>query len=231
MIVSLLLSIGLSQVDSLPSRQVPAEEIREAVATELRGRLAAAGYPAELVVVGRIDAQQLPAGDLNIRVGEAGGRWPRSRAGVPVQLLVNDRYVRSMIVWVEMSDRREVMTFLRDYPAHAPTSQLQLEPAVVDILCCEGTPIVSGDVFRDGRLVRAVSAGAPVMKESIETTPAVVAQEEVTIEVVQGPVRVVTTGIALSDGAMGDLVTVRPQASSQVIQSRVVGAQKVLVNE
>ncbi len=231
MTFSLLLAVTLATAVDSPGQVLTSAEIGTAVASGVRARLRSAGSTAKVEVVGRIRAQDLPPGEVKVELGDIGGRWPRERVGMPVQLRVDGRHVRSMTVWVELRDEREVPTYAETYPAHTPGSEIQIEPAVVDMICCAGPAVDSAAELEGRRIERSVKSGAPVMQSDLEAIPDVLAQSEVAIVVRRGSVRVMTTGVALDDGELGDLVSVRPRESRVAIQSRVVAEQKVLVDE
>lgn len=231
MTFSLLLAVTLASAVGGSEQVLPATTISHAVMTGVRGRLATEGSTAKVEVVGRLRDQPLPAGEVTVELGDIAGRWPRGRVGVPVQLLVDDRPVRSMTVWVEMHDEREVLVYADSYPAHTPGGDIRLQSAIVDMVCCAGPRLVSADRLEGRRLAQTVSVGTPVLREHLEALPDVRAQSEVAIVVQRGPIRIVASGIALGDGEVGDVISVRPDRSRVAIQSRVVAEQKVLVDE
>ena len=173
----------------------------------------------------------LPSGAVRIVLGPVAGRWPRPRVGVPVQLLVDNRLVRSLTVWVEIREERTVLTYAATYRALTPGTRIGLIPALVDMTCCAGTVIADRTSIVDARLKRAVVAGQPVMASALEPMPDVVAQERVAIEVIHGPVHLQTSGIAMHDGRIGDQIAVRAEQSPEPVLSRVVAKQKVVIDD
>lgn len=214
-----------------PTQRIPAADIAHAVEQAVALRLKVEGSAAQVRVVGRIDDQALPPGHVRIEPGEIAGRWPRSRIGVPVRLWVDARPVRSMTVWVELRDDRSVLTFAEAYPKHQDTDGLRVVAKTVDMTCCAGETVASADELSALRTQRPVRAGQPLMRSDFEPVPDVLAQQRVGIEVAHGPVRVMTTGVALGDGRIGDRIAVRPDQSREAIASRVVAKQKVMVDE
>jgi flagella basal body P-ring formation protein FlgA len=223
----LIVLIALASTGA-PTHIVSADAIAQAVHTELSQRLAP-GSRVQLRVVGRITDQILPPGTVRIALGSIAGNWPRAHVGVPVQLLVDDHLVRSLTVWVELTDARTVLTYATTYPLHLAADRLSLVPAVVDMTCCEGAVIGAAVTQTDIWLKHAVRAGQPAMAADIETMPDVVAQQRVTIDVIHGPVHLRTPGIALRDAHIGDRVDVRPDQSLDTVSSRVVAKQHVVV--
>ncbi|HEY2344262.1 MAG TPA: flagella basal body P-ring formation protein FlgA [Xanthomonadaceae bacterium] len=207
---------------------LPADAIAQAVQRDLQKRFEP-GSQAQIRVSGRIADQILPVGKVRIATGSIAGRWPRTHVGVPVQLLVDGNATRTLEVWVDVHDERTVPTYAAAYPVHREGGGLSLISAVVDMSCCEGQ--LAGDTawLASQRLRRAVKAGEPAVAADFESTPDVVAQQRVAVEVVRGPVHLHASGIALHDGRIGDRIEVRVDQSPDAVASRVVARQKVVV--
>ncbi|HEY2344250.1 MAG TPA: flagella basal body P-ring formation protein FlgA [Xanthomonadaceae bacterium] len=207
---------------------LPADVIAQAVQRDLQQRLEP-GSQAQIRVSGRIADQILPIGKVSIATGAIAGRWPRTHAGVPVQLLVDGKAARTLEVWVDVHDERMVPTYVIAYPAHREGEGLSLVPAVVDMSCCEGQSVGDAAWLAHQRLRRAVKAGEPAVAADFESTPEVIAQQRVAVEVARGPVHLQASGIALHDGRIGDRIEVRVDQSPDAVASRVVARQKVVV--
>lgn len=215
-------------------RMVPAVEIRQVVDAELARRLREAGSEARIVAIDGVRDQTLPVGTLAMDVGTVAGRWPRARVGVPVRLRVDGRVVRTLTAWVALSDMRRVPTYAQAANAKSTVDAASVVVAEVDMTCCDGDVVDTGvgaTALAGKRLRRAVRAGQPVMAADFEPMPDVAARQQVTIEVVRGPVRLTTVGIALADAHIGQRVTVRPDAAEQTVVGRVTDKQKVILDE
>ncbi|WP_167285113.1 flagellar basal body P-ring formation chaperone FlgA [Marilutibacter alkalisoli] len=219
----------LASGDAPAVQHLPAMEIEHAVASGLRSQLDTVGSTARVRIEGRVGDQAIPAGTVDIDVGSVGGRLPRPRVGVPVQIRVDGRPVRRMTVWAAMEDRRAVLTYATDVAVDIEASGLSLQLAEVDMTCCTDSEVASPEAIKEMRTARAVRAGQPVMTRDFEPVPAVLAQSEVAIEVQAGSVRLSTRGVALQDGGIGDRIAVRPRHSREAISSRVTAKQKVRV--
>jgi flagella basal body P-ring formation protein FlgA len=221
----------LGLVGAQPSTQVlSAGVIVQAVHDELAERLGPTSK-AQIEMVGRVSDAVVPVGNLSIKLGSIAGRWPRSRVGIPVQLLVDLRSVQSLTVWAKIQDERSVLTYSASYPAHALANRVQLLPQMVDMTCCAGQAISRPDAIQEKRLKSAVTAGRPAMVHDFELLPAVVAREPIDIEVQRGSVRLHTHGVALSDGQVGDQVRVKVDQASAAVSSRVIDNKRVVVDE
>lgn len=204
-----------------------AEQVRE----QVQARTLAEGSRARVDVIGRIADQSLPAGALSIEVGQIAGRWPRARAGVPVRLNVEGQTPRTTTVWIAATDERTVETYVEAYDANTPGMSMRTERAQVDMVCCAGEAIASIAELADRRLRHAVRAGTPVMRDDLVPMPMVVAQQQVAVAVERGSVRIVTPGVALQDGAVGERILVRAAQARQAVSARVVERGEVIVDE
>jgi flagella basal body P-ring formation protein FlgA len=213
------------------TQTLPGAQIQREVETVLAQRLREAGSSARIVAISGVRDQSLPSGRAQAEVGMIPGRWPRARAGVPVRLTVDGRPVRTLTAWVETTDVRPVLTYADATNARTAADALRLVVGDVDMTCCAGAPVADADALRGQRLRRAVRAGAPVLPSDFEPMPDVAERQQVTIEVVRGPVRLTTVGIALADGRIGQTIAVRPDASERAVAARVTDKKKVSLDE
>ena len=75
--------------------------------------------------------------------------------------------------------------------------------------------------------VRAMPAGHVVTERDVERPLAVTAGNPVWIEVIHGHVRASILGSALQSGRIGDLVTVRIDATGKELQATITGREQV----
>jgi flagella basal body P-ring formation protein FlgA len=232
--MSVLLALAMAAALASPSpatQTLPAADIQREVETVLAQRLRDAGSSARIVAIAGVRDQSLPGGRAKAEVGTIPGRWPRARAGVPVRLTVDGRAVRTLTAWVETTDVRRVLTYADAAHPRTAGDALRLVAGDVDMTCCDGLPVADGDALRGLRLRRAVRAGAPVLPSDFEPMPDVAERQQVTIEVVRGPVRLTTVGTALADGRIGQTIAVRPDASDSAVLARVTDKKKVSLDE
>lgn len=210
---------------------MPSTDIQRDVEAAVTQRLRDAGSSARVCGVTGVRDQALPAGRVTLDVGAIAGRWPRARAGVPVRLSVDGRVVRTLTAWVELGDVRRVPTYADRAAAKSPADALHLTAGDVDMICCDGATAPSADALAGMRLRRAVRAGEPVLLSDFEPMPDVVERQRVGIEVMRGPVRLTTTGTALVDGRIGQVIAVKPDASAHTVKARVTAKHMVALDE
>ncbi|TXH77757.1 MAG: flagellar basal body P-ring formation protein FlgA [Lysobacteraceae bacterium] len=206
------------------------QEIELEIAREVGLRLRAAGSAAR---VSRIDSACVPApawGHVSIKIGAIAGRWPRRRAAVPVDLIVDARVVRRLIARVELSDPRPALIYAEAAMPHRIATELMLRPAMIDMTCCEGDAVASVDNLAGLRLRRARAAGQPVLRADFEPVPDVLRRRPIAIEARTGPVRIALAGVALTDGRIGEQITVLPAGARTAVRARVSAKQKVEID-
>lgn len=211
------------------TQTMPVADLQREVETAMVARLRDARSPARVVAIEGLRDQTLPAGRVRLDVGSIAGRWPRARAGVPVRVLVDGRAVRTLTAWVALSDVRSVPTYAEAVSAKSPAETLRLVPGDVDMTCCGDATVVDAGALSGLRVRRAVRPGEPALLSDFEPMPDVAERQSVGIEVTRGTVRITTTGTALGDGRIGQIVSVRPDASSEVVRARVIAKQKVIL--
>ena len=82
-------------------------------------------------------------------------------------------------------------------------------------------------LLADAVAVRAMSAGHVVTESDVDRPLAVTAGGPVWIEVLHGHIRASVLGSALQSGRIGDLVTVRIDATGKEIKATVTGREQV----
>jgi flagella basal body P-ring formation protein FlgA len=205
--------------------------LAERVVADVQARLRAQGSTATVALVGRVADMPGMGPNPRVEIGQVAGRWPRARASVPVQVNGEDGARRTLAVWLEASEPRSVLAYQSDYPANTPVAQVRSAPAIVDMVCCDGTPVAALDAQQSQRLRRAVRAGEPVLQGDLAGVPDVLAQQPVQLAVERGAVRIVVSGTALNDGVVGERISVRPQGSRVAVQARVVAPAEAMIDE
>lgn len=228
----LLMVALLAPASPPPARQtVPHAQIADAVRAHLSAM--SAGLPGEvqLTVLGRDQALQLPAGRHELRLGEVAGRWPRSRVAVPVQHFVDGRQVRSQTVWVAVNWWRELDSYDANLPAGTPVAGIAHRKTRVDLARADGEPVDAAALPPAHRLRQPVRAGEPLLAEHFEPMPDVLAGAVLEVQVVRGAVHLNTSGRALADGFVGDVIPVALDAGRKPVNSTILSSLAVRVED
>lgn len=232
-LVPLMLAVALLAPESrAPERaSVPHAEVAAAVRAHLQAKSAGLPGTIELAVMGRDEAIVLPPGQHALRVGEIAGRWPRSRVAVPVQHFVDGQRVRSQTVWVAVQWWQDADVYDRDLAAGTPVDGIAHRRERIDLARSEGDVLAAASVPAGHRLRRPVRAGRPMLATDFERMPDVLAGAELQVQVQRGAVRLDTTGRALADGFIGDVIPVGLDAQRQPVKSTILSSLAVRVED
>ena len=204
--------------------------VGDPVSARVVGHLEAAsrGLPGELefTVIGRAAAMPHPDQGVDLRIGPIAGRWPRPRVAVNVEHWLQDRRVRTQVVWVAVRWWRMADVHVGNAPAGTPADELAFRYDRVD-LAPYGEPVDLAGLPAGQRLRHPVRAGRPLLAADFEASPDVLSGAQLQVEVARGAVRLSTVGRALADGSIGDVIPVslgeaRPPVDSVVVSSKAV---------
>lgn len=137
----------------------------------------------------------------------------RAEAGVPATVVQGETG----------SDGVEVWCLVTGVERHAPVTLELLERVTVPRHKFVGTPVQSGEQLVGMRAKRTLRAGEVLTAEVLEPIPLVSKGERVSLQATYGGVQVVTTGIAESDGSLGDVIIVINAASGKKVHACVIG--------
>lgn len=218
----MLVAVSLQAWASAPAFQsVEAARIVAAARAQIDTQLAGDRAAATVTVVGAPEDVRVAPGKVALKVHALTGRWPRARVGVPVDVSVNDRVVRSATVWFALNVHRFVLTYAADAAIGTSAASLKLVPHDVDVASVQGElPQAPHDV--DGmRLRRPVLAGAVVVREDFEPVPDVDRQQRVQVLVALGAIHLQARGTSNGKGDAGDIVPVMVDGAEAPVHARI----------
>jgi flagella basal body P-ring formation protein FlgA len=210
-------------------QRVPAAQLIAAAQTALEAKAGDAHVVAHFTSVGHVDDLSLAeTGALTIRA-TVQEPWLRARIGVPVQVSVDDHKVSSVVVWFAISAPIQARVYGAPYKRGTPGHSVETRIGAVDLARTHGVSVPALDAAAGLRLDRAVQAGEAVLPSDFEQVPDVQAQQTVHIDAISGVVRLSTTGRALADGKIGQIIAVLPSGATQPVHARVVSNQAVTI--
>ncbi len=101
----------------------------------------------------------------------------------------------------------------------------------MDVLAAACEPITTAALLQGARATRALHANEIVCANAVEARPPVARGDEVTVRYVGTRLQLTTRGIAQSDGAVGDALSVRKPGTKTVFRAVVSGAGEVTIRE
>jgi len=199
---------------------VAASRLVGAAQDVLREHLAAGGE-VSITTIGTPEEVRVPMGEVSLQVHPISGRWPRPRVGVPVDVLVDGRVVRSATVWFALSVHSKVLTYGDDEPIGVQAQQLRIHAAEVDVATLQETPVDGPSALDGMRLRKPVQEGSAVLLSDFEKIPDVDRQEKVRVLASYGAIRLATRGVANEKGNAGDVVPVLINGADEPVRARV----------
>jgi flagella basal body P-ring formation protein FlgA len=218
----MLVAVSLQAWATAPVFQsVGAARIVAAARTQIDAQLAGDRAAAVVTVLGAPEDVVVVPGKVTLKAHALTGRWPRARVGVPVDVSVNDRVVRSATVWFALSVHRSVLTYSADAAIGTSATSLKLAPQDIDVAAVQGE-LPQGPHDMDGlRLRRPVLAGSIVVREDFEPMPDVDRQQRVQVMVALGAIHLQARGTSNGKGNAGDIVPVLVDGAEAPVHARI----------
>lgn len=178
-----------------------------------------------------VEATRSPA-DVRIRPGQVDlvARPSAARAGiqtVPVEILVDGQKDRTVSVSLRVRVFQPVVVLNT-----AVARGQMLTPADLTIdereVSAFAGDLITDPVFAEGlKTRRPMAAGSFLRSADLDVIPLVRRNAPVVVSTTAGRVTIRSTGQALEDGTMGQMVKVRPAGSTETISGKVVGEGRV----
>ncbi len=149
------------------------------------------------------------------------GNW-----SVPVRVLIDGEPYHTVWIGLDVEIYQELPVLLE--PALKGTKLTTAMFAIrrVRVKEANSQPLALS-LLSEAVAVRAMPAGHVVTERDVERPLAINANAAVWIEIVHGHIRASVLGVALQSGRIGDLVTVRIEATNKEIQATVTGRDQV----
>jgi flagella basal body P-ring formation protein FlgA len=210
-------------------QRVPADKVVAAALAALQAKASAEHVDARIASVGHADDVALAVdGEVELRA-VVQDSWLRARIGVPVQVFVAGKKVSSVTTWFSITAPVRGLVYEMANPRGAAGLDVRTRIGDVDLARTHGLSMTAPDAFAAQRLHRAVQSGEPVLGSDFEAVPDVLAQQSVRVDAVSGTVRLSTTGRALADGRIGQVIAVLPNHASQPVRARIVSNKAVTI--
>lgn len=229
---TMALAATLTRSVSSPSFQtVTSTRMVAAAQARLVASLGSNGARAQVSVVGKPEDVTVLPGRLVLDARKPGGRLPRERIGIAVDVRVNAEVVRTATVWFAVSVHRDVLGYSVDAPRGSLAAALKLSRQDADVAAVHGDLVVDPAQLNGMRLRHAVLAGSPVLLQDFERIPDVDRQERVEVDVAYGAIRMQTKGTAQAPGSTGSTVPVLVDGADVPVRARVTGKGVVEVDQ
>jgi len=204
-------------------QRVDASRLIAAARGQVDEKLGAERDSAQVAVVGKPEDVMVPAGAVSLQLHPLQGRWPRARVGVPVDICVDGRVVRSAAVWFALDVHRQVLGYAADAAAGTSGVALKLVPVDADVVLVQGDLVADPHELDHMRLRHPVMAGSVAVREDFERIPDVDLRERVQVKVAFGSIHMQAKGTATTRGNVNDVVSVLVDEAEAPVHARVIG--------
>lgn len=151
-----------------------------------------------------------------------GDALPRSRMQVPVDVLVDGVFQRTINVAFQVTAWAPALVATRALPAGATPACDSLALQQVDIALLDSAPAATDCAKLQGRLKRALPAGTPLAAAWLQRPAAVTQGDNIALRLQQGAIELESRAVALSDGEVGQRIDVRPNAAQQAVRAEII---------
>jgi flagella basal body P-ring formation protein FlgA len=205
-------------------------ELQAAGADRLYAALAAAYSQVKIEPVGNPQDLYLPHGkvELNARLGTPVKLGRRMKVWVDV--IVDRQHYTTSLLWFSVSAFDQVLVARENLAMGAALRREDFRDERLDIAPIAEKALGPKDDLTGMRLKRPIVAGTPLTLADIDAPKPIQRNQNVTVQYTGGTIGLETIGVALSEGRIGDMVSVRNPSTNQVYSARVAGAGIVTVN-
>ena len=159
------------------------------------------------------------------------GSWSRKNGSLPVQIKVRDAQGRLSRRWfkITVDGRCRVLLAVRDLRRGEPVRASDFVVRPVDCRKLRGESV--SDLPADGlfQLSCNLKAGQPLPARRLRPYRLIRRGELVRVRLEQNGIRITTRGVAMNNGTLQEIITVRNPTSRKFYQARVVGDGEVVV--
>jgi flagella basal body P-ring formation protein FlgA len=208
---------------------VAAEWLSDAGAHALYAVLSKSFKAIEMQPVGTLEGIHVPFGYLKLSARVPDKQQVSRRMSVLVDVLIDGKVYTTVPVWFSVHASRPALRARSALKSGAPLRAEDFQVQMVDV-AAQGGKALAEDVSLDAiRLRRPLEPGTVLSVSHVESKPSVARGERVAVRVVNGTITIETTGRALSDARIGDMVKVSNTSSNESFAARVVAEGVVQV--
>lgn len=176
----------------------------------------------DIVQNGTLPDIRLPRGEVSLRSRPIGADRPHSQMVVWVDVLLDGNFYRSVPVTLSVSGMQQVLVARSNLMKLQPVSCDNVDVELRDVAILSSGPLVGDCSSLHRRLRRSLNAGEVLQLGELEAIPAISEGESVTLQVVSGAVVLESRAMALTDGQVGQRISVRAALSQEPVLAMVV---------
>ncbi len=196
------------------SKQELAEHIRNAVIDILPDGVA-------LESLGRISELDVPKNGYQVKARWPGERSFRRRVSVPIDLVADGALFRTLQISAILTLEIRLPVAIGDLPKGTILDNRVIKWTEAKLKAPPGKLACSASELIGRRLTQVVAKGEPFKVAVLEKIPVVTRGQRLTVESIQGLIRIRTYGEARQDGAVGDRIRIVVPSSSRLLWAEV----------
>ncbi|HLJ55954.1 MAG TPA: flagellar basal body P-ring formation chaperone FlgA [Chthonomonadaceae bacterium] len=209
---------------------IAADEISAAAIASAKDAIK--GQPdATLEVVGGGGSHTVATGKTQILAGAWRGNPEIGAITVPVSILVDGAPVQTVDVALRIHRKMMALVATHAIQLHEIVGPQDVAMMSIDVPSGPASPLTSIEESLGKRATRRISAMAPISADMLEKAPLITANDEVTIELIYGALRVTAAGLARQTGGEGDRIRVCATDTKKELVGIVVDKHTVRVED
>lgn len=154
----------------------------------------------------------------------------RGNVSLPVEIFIEGKVQRRLMVSVRIKLYGTVLVAKKQLERHAKVIDADCEFQTAELTSLSDDIITKSGQLTGKRTTRIISAGSVVRASALETAPAILQDEAVTLIVKTKRMILSTIAVAKEDGLLGSIIKVQKLDSHERIEAKVIGEHTVEVS-
>ena len=171
----------------------------------------------------------VPDGKVTYKVS-SNSKTVTSRCFMIVSIYSNGDFIRTVGIPVKISALKDVYVAKENIGRGIVLSANQLQVKTIDITNTYLAPLEYGELSKSYVTTKIFQAGAVIDKKYLKSQPDIMRDAAVTLYFkTKENISVTLDGIAVSEGNIGDMISVRNKRYNRIYNGKIIGENKVLV--
>ncbi len=209
---------------------VEVDEIKSAVSQYVFSRLDSTMRKDAIIEFrGGLERVSISGSEHTLRVGLGEERVLRGIVCLPVEITSAGKVAREMLVSLKIRLFGQVLVAGRQFERHSNVFDQDVGTRYAELTSMPDDVVMRKDQLSGKRTSRIIGAGSILRESSLELIPLVFRDEQVTLIVRAGHVKLSMKGVAKDDGVFGSMIEVQKLDSHERIEAVVIDEHTVQV--
>lgn len=201
---------------------VDLQMIRDAVKTAVMKQFDGTNTTCEIVRIDLTEVPNVAVGSIDVTASLSGARNFAERVPVSVEVRVGGRLVRTLTATAEIALYADVAIAANDIAANKQVGEKDVRIERTRLERSPSSYIRDIAAFKAVQAVRPITAGRPIMADSIVAAMVIKLGDPVRIEARSGRIQIFVNGEARANGRIGERISVKNKDSGAILQAIVV---------